>query len=239
MTLNAGAGRAPDHAVNVFAVGRGWPVRAFLTISSLVLASAASVLVALLNEPYFAILNGYVGAHETIARGLLFSSWLVLVGGTIVIWRPPAFGFRVGAICRQWRPLLATVIAAAVLTGLLLRVVGTTPYSEASLFIETVVVPVTEELVFRAVLLTGLLMVLGRLHTTRTALILAVAFNGIAFGLAHLANATSLANDFVLAQAAFAGVLGMGCAYLMARTRSVYPAMVLHAVVNMVVVVAS
>ncbi|HEX5825015.1 MAG TPA: CPBP family glutamic-type intramembrane protease [Candidatus Limnocylindrales bacterium] len=61
-------------------------------------------------------------------------------------------------------------------------------------------------------------------------------FDGIAFGLGHLANATSLAIGFVLGQAAFASVLGMACAYLMAKTRSVYPAMLLHAVVNAVVV---
>jgi membrane protease YdiL (CAAX protease family) len=63
-----------------------------------------------------------------------------------------------------------------------------------------------------------------------------VVINGIAFGLAHLANATVLDLAFVLPQAAFASVLGMGCAYLMAKSESIYPAILLHALVNGVVV---
>ncbi|MEX2546651.1 MAG: CPBP family glutamic-type intramembrane protease [Chloroflexota bacterium] len=42
--------------------------------------------------------------------------------------------------------------------------------------------------------------------------------------------------SFVLPQVLFASVLGASCAALMLRTRSVYPAMLLHAVVNAVVV---
>jgi membrane protease YdiL (CAAX protease family) len=124
-------------------------------------------------------------------------------------------------------------------TALVLKATGAIPYSDDSLFIESVVVPVTEELVFRAVLLTALIAALERIYDGPTALTLGVVFNGIAFGLAHLANMTSLASSFVIAQALFAGVLGMACAFVMARTRSVYPAIGLHAVVNAVVVIAS
>jgi membrane protease YdiL (CAAX protease family) len=218
---------------------RGVVARWVLALGALLLASAASVLIAVLNQPWFAFVNGLVGARETVARGLLFSSWLIVVGAPIVLWRPSTFGFQFGETRRHWRLVATTLIAAAGLTAVLLRAVGATPYSQASLFIESVVVPVTEELVFRGVLLTVLLVALSRLLDRRTALILAVAFDGIAFGLAHLANMTSLATAFVLAQATFAGVLGMGCAYLMARTRSIYPAIALHALVNAVVVVAS
>jgi membrane protease YdiL (CAAX protease family) len=183
--------------------------------------------------------NRVVGASETVARGLVFSSWLVLVGGAVVVWRPAAFGFRLGDIRRHSRLVLGTLLGAMALTAALLRLVGATPYSDASLVVESVVVPVTEELVFRAVLLTILLALLVRLHDERTAAVLAVAGNGVAFGLGHLANATSLSAGFVVAQAIFACVLGLGCAFLMIRTRSVYPAIALHAVVNAVVVLAS
>jgi membrane protease YdiL (CAAX protease family) len=180
--------------------------------------------------------NGIVGARETVARGLVFSSWLVILGGVVVVWRPTAFGFRFGDLRRHARLVLGTLVAAAGLTALLLRLTGAIPYSDASFVIETAVVPISEELVFRGVLLTVLLVVLGRWHDEPTAATLAVAFDGIAFGLAHLANASSLALGFVLGQAAFAIVLGMACAYLMLRTRSIYPAILLHAVVNAVVV---
>lgn len=119
---------------------------------------------------------------------------------------------------------------------MLLALTGTTPSSEASLFVEAALVPFTEELLFRGVLLTVLLLVLGRLHGPGVAVALAVSFDGIAFGLAHAANATSLALGFVLPQVVFASGLGLLCAYLMAKTKSVYPAMFLHGIVNAVVV---
>lgn len=214
-------------------------VRLALTLGCLVLAATLAAIVAILNQPYFDLVNGVVGARETVARGLVFSSWLVLLGGAVVVWRPAAFGFRLGDIRRHGRLVLGTLLGAMALTAVLVRLVGATPYSDASLVIESVVVPVTEELVFRAVLLTILLALLLRLHDERTAAVLAVAANGVSFGLGHLANATSLSAGFVVAQATFAVVLGMGCAFLMIRTRSVYPAIALHGAVNAVVVLAS
>ena len=214
----------------------GAPATLGLTLLTLVLACGAGMLVALANGPYFDFVNGFVGARETVARGLLFSSWFLIVGGLFVVRDPAAYGFRLGEIRRQWRVVAAVVAAAAVVTALLLTLTGRTPYSDASLFIETVDVPFAEELVFRGVLLTVLLIALGRLHDADTAVVLAVLFDGLAFGLAHLANAGSIEVGFVLSQAVFASALGVGCAYLMVRTKSVYPAMLLHAVVNGVVV---
>jgi membrane protease YdiL (CAAX protease family) len=207
-----------------------------LTLLTLVLACAASLVVAFANGAYFDLVNGIIGARETVARGLVFSSWLVLVGAVVVAWDPRSFGFRLGDIAAHWRLVAATVAIAAVVTAMLVALTGPTPYSDASLLIETVVVPVTEELVFRAALLTLLVVVLGRLHERRTALALAVLFDGFAFGLAHVANAVSIDPAWVLSQMTFASALGAVCAYLMVRTRSVYPAMLLHGVVNSVVV---
>ena len=207
-----------------------------LTLLSLVLACAAGVLVAMANTPYFQFVNGFVGAQETVARGVLFSTWLLIVGGPFVIRDPAAYGFQLGEIRRQWRIVGGVIAAAAALTAILLTLVGRTPYSDASLFIETVDVPFTEELLFRGVLLTVLLHGLRQLHDARTAVVLAVAIDGLAFGLAHLANAGSIELAFVVSQATFASLLGVACAFLMVRTKSVYPAMLLHAVVNGVVV---
>jgi membrane protease YdiL (CAAX protease family) len=214
-------------------------VKGTLTLACLALGVILAAVVAILNQPYFDAVNEFVGARETVARGLVFSSWLVLVGGAVVVRRPAAFGFRLGDIGRHAGLVVGTLLGAMALTAVLLRLVGATPYSNASLVIESVVVPVTEELVFRAALLTILLALLFRLHDERTAAVLAIAGNGVSFGLAHLANATSLSAGFVVAQATFAAFLGMGCAFLMIRTRSVYPAIALHGAVNAVVVLAS
>lgn len=212
------------------------PVTLAITLLTFIVASGVSVVVALANTPYFDVVNGFVGARETVARGVLFSSWLLILGGPIVARHPGAYGFRFGDIRAHWRTVAAVVGLGAVVTAVLVTITGPTPYSDASLFIETVDVPFTEELLFRGVLLTVLLIVLGRLHDPRTAVVLAVVFDGVAFGLAHLANASSVEVGFVLSQATFASILGIGCAYLMVRTRSVYPAMLLHAAVNGVVV---
>jgi membrane protease YdiL (CAAX protease family) len=208
-----------------------------LTTLCLLGACAWSMAVALANQPYFDLLNGFVGARDAVPRGLLFSSWLVLVGGVVLIWRPPAFGLRIGQVREHVPLIVGMTVVAALATAVILKLTGSTPYSDASLFIESVVVPFTEELVFRAVLLTVLLAALMRLHDASRATALAIVINGVAFGMAHLANATSIATSFVIAQAVFAAVLGGACAYLMVRTRSVYPPMVLHGVVNAVVVV--
>jgi membrane protease YdiL (CAAX protease family) len=201
-----------------------------------VLACAAVLVVAFANAHYFELVNGVIRARETVARGVVFSSWLLLVGAPLAIWRPAAFGFRRGGSAQHWRLIVGTVGVAAVATWALLAVSRSTPYSGASLVIECVVVPFTEELVFRGVLLTVLLVVLSRIHGQRAAAALAIVFDGLAFGLGHLANATVLDVGFVLRQVAFASGLGMACAFLMVRSRSVYPAMLLHAVVNGVVV---
>lgn len=218
---------------------RAWtaPAALALTLLTFVVAAGVSVAVALANTPYFDVVNGFVGARDTVARGVLFSSWLLLLGGPIVGRDPGAYGFRLGDMRQQWRTVAAVVGIGVIVTAFLVTITGRTPYSDASLFIETVDVPFTEELLFRGVLLTVLLIVLARLHDARTAVVLAVVFDGVAFGLAHLANAGSVELGFVLSQATFASVLGVGCAYLMVRTRSVYPAMLLHAAVNAVVVV--
>ena len=213
--------------------------RIALSILLLIGAIAASAIVALSNSLWFDILNSFVGATDAVTRGLLFSSWLLVIGGPIVIWRPRAFGFQLGDLRSHLGLVGTTVVAAVVVTIVLLRLIGSTPYSNASLFIEAVDVPVTEELVFRAVMLTALLAALGQLWSTPTAVVLAIVINGLAFGAAHLANLITNPSAFTIGQAVFAAVLGGLCAFLMAKTRSVYPAILLHAAVNAAVVLAS
>lgn len=62
------------------------------TVLVFVVACAASMLVALANAPYFELVNGIVGARNPVVRSLLYSSWLVLLGGPLVAWRPRESG---------------------------------------------------------------------------------------------------------------------------------------------------
>jgi membrane protease YdiL (CAAX protease family) len=204
----------------------------------LFVAVMAGLAVGWLNQPWFDMANRLLPVEGAEARGLLFSSWLLLIGVPIVARRPQRYGFTRGSMAAHRWLIAGTVVAGAVATWVILAVTGPNPYSDASWFIEVVDVPFTEELVFRAVLLTLLLAVLGRIAPPRVAVPLAVLFDGIAFGIAHTANATDLELGFVLAQATFATVLGVGCATLQVRTRSVYPAMLLHSAVNATVILA-
>jgi membrane protease YdiL (CAAX protease family) len=126
-----------------------------LTIGCLVLACSASLLVALGNVAYFEVVKGFVCADTAIPRALLFSSWLLLVGGAFVVWRPSAFAFQVGDMQRHWRLIGGVSGAAVAVTAAAIAITGPTPYSDASLFVECLVVPFTEELVFRGVMLTS------------------------------------------------------------------------------------
>ena len=212
-----------------------WSAAAW-TIACFLLACSASLLFAIANGAYFELVEGLMDPVDPTHRALLFSSWSLILGGAVVIWRPRAFGFQLGRIVQTRRLIVGLCAAAAMTTALLLAITGPTPYSGAPAWVEVVLVPFTEELVFRGVLLTVLLLALGRIHGPGRAILLAVAIDGIAFGLAHLANAAVLDLTFVLPQAAFASVLGLGCAYLMAKSSSIYPAILLHALVNGVVV---
>ena len=217
----------------------GLGVTALWTVLVLVASVVVAVAIAVANKPYFDLVErvvGPIGGEEL--RALVFSSFLLLIGIPIIARRPSAFGFRIGTMRRDAGLVVAALAAGGLLTAAVLRLSGAVPYSDASLFVESVDVPITEELVFRGVLLTALLAVLGRWHEPRTATILAVLFDGAAFGLAHAANALALDPAFVAQQVLFAVVLGTACAALMVRTRSVYAAMLLHAVVNAVVVLA-
>jgi membrane protease YdiL (CAAX protease family) len=213
--------------------------RLVLSGTLLVAAIVGCLAVAIANSTWFGVLNSFVGATEALPRGLLYSSWLLLIGGPIVAMRPASFGFRLGDLRTHVRLVVVVVLGSVAATVLLLRLIGATPYSEASLFIEVVDVPVTEELVFRAVLLTALLAGFARLWPAHTAVALAIGVDAIAFGVGHLANFGVNPSAFTIGQAVFATVLGALCGFLMVRTRTVYSAILLHGAVNAAVVLGS
>ncbi len=221
----------------VFLAARSAPA-AVRVGSLLVVATAAALVFAAANAVWFDLLNARFGLDDPIARALLFSSFPFLLGVAVVGRAPAAWGFRLGSLRRDWRLVLGVVSVAAVATLLALRAVGSTPYSDASWSVEVLLVPFTEELAFRAVLLTALLAAVQRLALGSRAPAVAVGVDAIAFGLAHAANAFSVDPGFVTHQVVFACPVGLGCEGLTARTQSVYRAMGLHAAVNAVVVFA-
>lgn len=214
----------------------GAPRRWWLTAAVALGAVAAGLGLGLANGVYFDLVHRLVPVEGEIPRALLFSSFLLIGGALVVARRPAEYGFRLGRVPRHLPLIFGVTAAAGIVTAGLLIISGATGYRDASWLVEVVIVPISEELVFRAVMLTLLLRILVRLHDAPAARRLAVTIDGVAFGVAHAANLTVLPAAFVLPQVAFAIALGLVAAALMVRTRSVYPAMLLHGAVNAVVV---
>lgn len=200
------------------------------------LITVLAIAVALTNQVFFDAVNRWIAATGPLARGAIYSSYLLLLALPVISRNPAGYGLGLADAPRRWRLVLGVTVGMAALTAAVLTLVRATPYADANWVSEVVIVPLTEELFFRAVLLTWLLSALRRLHPPRTAAALAVAINAGAFAVAHSANLLSLPASFVLPQVAYAAVVGLVAATAMLKTSSVYPAILVHAAVNAVVV---
>jgi membrane protease YdiL (CAAX protease family) len=211
---------------------RVWPTTAAAVLACL----AASGAVAVTAKPVHEALSAAFGVSGGVWSGVLFSSYLLLLGVVVVIWRPRAFGIQVGSIASQWRTISAVIAGFVALVALALSWMATSPYSGSDWVFEVIAVPLSEELFFRGVVITALIWWLSKAHSRGRATSLAVAIGGVAFGLAHLSNLSIASSSFVIPQALFAMILGIAAGYLRVRTDSIYPAVALHAAVNLVVI---
>jgi membrane protease YdiL (CAAX protease family) len=211
-----------------------WTVVA--TIGVVIGAIVAAALFAWTNSRYAAWITGVIDGDSQLVDGLLFSAFPLVLALGVALWQPRLFGLQLGDSLIRWRRVLGVTVALSALAAIALSQMTSNPFSGADLVIEGIAVPISEELLFRGVLFTLVLLALTRLHHAGRATLLAVLISGVAFGLAHLNNLGSYDTIFVLLQATYATVLGLAAGYLRAGTRSVYPAIVLHAVVNLVAV---
>jgi membrane protease YdiL (CAAX protease family) len=157
----------------------------------------------------------------------------------LVVWRPRFFGFQFGKIRQYWRMLLIMlVVNCGVIAVYLWLTGGGTPYSGNHwLVTEAITVPVIEETFWRGIVLMLMLILLKRFQTKDCSNHLAVWSTGIAFGLLHLANVLAgVPIQFVLLQCLNAVVWGVVYSYARMKTESVYPSMIMHAAMNLVVV---
>lgn len=210
--------------------------KSVLSILVLFGACIVSLALAFSNEPYFNLVNSIFHAEGAVARGLLFSSFLLIIGFVVVVWKPRFYGFQIGESLHHWSSVLIVVAAICSFTAIALSLVARTPYSGANWFNEMVLVPLSEEMMWRGVIFSILLVILNKLHKERTAAALAVIYSSIAFGLAHSGNILTLPLQFVLMQMAYATITGLASGYLRHKTKSVYPAMLLHAAYNLIAI---
>jgi len=216
----------------------------FFTITILLGLAVFIVLFVLVDHAYFKFADARfpnVGTSVWLANlwGVVSRAYLLVVIIPVVIWRPRLFGFQTGKTGQHWRMLLVMLIAnCGVIAAYLLLTGSTTPYSGNQwLVTETITVPLVEEITWRGLVFAALLWAFRKLTSENTSTVLAVWLSGIAFGLLHANNLNAgVPIQFVAIQVLNATVLGVVYGYARAKTRSIYPPILLHAAMNLVVI---
>lgn len=192
-----------------------------------------------------ALVWGAVYANNTIYRAfsqqprnvfvndILSDAVLLFLGFMPVLWAPRFFGYQTGSIVKHWKLLIGLTIFFVGAPLIYRLVAGETPFGANTWFFEGVIVPLGEESLFRGVLFSMLLWGLGKLYPSRTAEIWAVVLSTLVFASAHLNNLGHYPTGFILFQVGFSIIVGLGFGYSRAKTGSIYPAILLHALFNL------
>jgi membrane protease YdiL (CAAX protease family) len=204
------------------------------TVGILILAVIGTLAFAIANSAWADWIQARLATTSDLVNGLAFSAFPFVIGAVVVAFNPRAFGIQLGTTLDRWRLILLLTFAMCVFAAAALTLVGSSPFRGAEPIVQVVAVPVSEELVFRGVLFTLVLGALRRVHAPGRALWLAVVISGVAFGIGHLNNLGSYDATFVVAQAAYASVLGVAGGWLRASTSSILPPVLMHAAVNLV-----
>lgn len=185
--------------------------------------------------------NAGLSALRATLFGVVSRAHVIVILLPFVLWRPRLLGFQIGRTRQHWRVLLLLLFAnCGIVAAYLWLSGGGTPYSgNVWLLTEVVTVPLVEEAMWRGLVLAILLLALRRLYTGNQATHLAVWLSGLAFGLLHAGNALAgVPAAFVAVQVLNASIWGVVYGYARARTDSIYPPILLHAAMNLVVVLA-
>lgn len=177
-------------------------------------------------------------ASSPTVWGILQRLYLIIPGVVLCLWQPQKIGLQMGRIGQHWRMLLVLLAVNVGMIGGFLLVSGDTPYSGVSMFFnEVVTVPLVEEVMWRGVVFAALAAVLRRAFMPDKSALLAGIFAGVCFGLIHANNALfGYPLAFVALQTVNATVWGIVYGIARARTDSVYPPILMHAAMNLVVV---
>ncbi len=171
--------------------------------------------------------------HNTYMNDILSDLILLFLGFMPVFWAPRFFGYQVGDIPKHWKLLLGLAIFFGGAPLIYRLVAGATPFGANTWFFEGVIVPLAEESLFRGILLTMMLWGFSKLYPERTAKILTLVISTLVFASAHLNNLGHYPTGFILFQVGFSVIVGLGFGFSMLKTRSIYPAFLLHALFNL------
>ncbi len=218
--------------------------RIFLTLMIILGLSAFIFIFVTVDGAYFKFTDAHfphVGTSTLLANlwGVVSRGYLLLLIIALAIWRPGLFRFHMGNIRKHWKMLLIMlIINCGIIVAYLLLTGSTTPYSGNQwLLTETVTVPLVEELTWRGLVYIALLQAFQTCYSEKTSSVLAIWFSGVAFGLMHANNLiAAVPLQFVAIQVINATVWGVAYGYARAKTDSIYPPILLHAAMNLMVV---
>jgi len=201
------------------------------------------ILFGLVDQAYIRFIDARfpaVGDSAALATlyGIVSRAHLILPLLALALWKPRRLNFQMGQTRRFWRMLLVMLVANCGIVAGYLLLTGATPYSGNQwLLTEIVTVPLVEETMWRGAVFAALLVAFARVHPPERAMTWAVWSSGIAFGLLHGGNAlVGVPPAFVAVQVLNATVWGVVYGYARARSGSLYPPIILHAAMNLVVV---
>lgn len=219
--------------------------KSFLSVPLISLGLLAfCALFLIIDQAYFRFISARfpdVGTSSWLATawGIVSRAPWVLVVVTLAILRPRLLGLQAGEIRSRPRLVLSIIIINCAVVGAFLFLSGSgTPYSGNQwLFTEIVTVPLVEELFWRGLAFSLLFTLFQKSLSKGTSLTLTVWLSGIAFGLLHAGNALAgVPFQFVAIQTLNAVIWGVVYGYARAKTDSVYPSLLSHAAMNLVVV---
>ncbi len=170
---------------------------------------------------------------NTYVNDILSDLVILFLGFMPVLWAPRFFGYRMGSIAKHWKLLLGLAVFFIGAPLIYRLVAGSTPFGANTWFFEGVVVPLAEESLFRGILFSLMLFGFSKLYPDRTAKILTLVLSTLVFASAHLNNLGHYPTGFILFQVGFSIIVGLGFGYSLLKTRSIYPAFLLHALFNL------
>jgi membrane protease YdiL (CAAX protease family) len=215
-------------------------IRTTLIVLALAIFCAFFVLT---DQAYYQFINRYfpnVGHSAWLATifGLVSRLHVLIPCILLAGWQPRLFGFQIGKTFQNWKLILILIAINCTVIGTYLWLSGGTPYSGNQwLLTEVLIVPVVEETMWRALVFTALQTALRKTYSNSIGSIWTVVLSGIAFGLLHAANGLAgVPLQFVALQTLNAVIWGLVYGFVRARTESIYPSMLMHAVMNLVVI---
>jgi membrane protease YdiL (CAAX protease family) len=198
----------------------------------------------MIDQAYFRFISSRFPAVD--ASFWLATSWgivsrapWILVIVSLALLRPRLLALQTGEMLFRWRFVLSIIAVNCLVVGVFLLLSGnSTPYSGNQwLFTEMITVPLVEELFWRGLVFSCLFALLQKSLNKSLSLTFSAWLSGIGFGLLHAGNALAgVSLQFVAIQTLNAVIWGIVYGYARAKTNSVYPSLLAHAAMNLVVI---